>query len=151
MRKLAAAAALVCLALTTPLAGQDDPGPVEVVHDLFVHMKAGNADAMAGLMHDEVRLITTGERDGIPVARVVDVDGWLEGVGSSERVLDERLYDVEVRIEGGLASVWARYDLYVDGMHSHCGVDSFQLVRTEAGWRIIEIADTRTREGCRGS
>jgi hypothetical protein len=53
--------------------------------------------------------------------------------------------------EAGLASVWTSYDLFVDGVHSHCGVDHVLLVRASEGWRIIEISDTRSTEGCRGT
>jgi ketosteroid isomerase-like protein len=145
--------ALTLLCLTaTPLGAQvnaDDP--VAVVEELFAAMKAGNADAMEALLHEDVRLVTTGVRDGTPVARVVDVAGWLEAVRGSERELDERLYDTEVHVDQGLASVWTRYDLFVDGVFSHCGVDAFLLVATGGGWRILSIADTRTQEGCRGS
>ena len=99
-------------------------------------------------MHPEARLVTTGVQDGVPVARTVPVAAWLDGVRNSEAELDERLYGVEVRVAQGLATVWTEYDLLVDGSFSHCGVDAFQLVRTEAGWRILQVTDTRMREGC---
>lgn len=139
-------------ALTAPSRGaaQDSDTPEAVVQALFEAMKAGDVDAMRALFHPEVRLVTTGVQDGTPVARLVPVERWLEGVGSSTRELDERLHDVRTEQDHGLASVWARYDLYVDGAHSHCGVDAFQLVRTADGWRILQIADTRSTEGCTG-
>ena len=82
--------------------------------------------------------------------RVMGVQGWIDGVRASTRVLDERLHDTQVSVEGPLASVWTGYDLFVDGVHSHCGVDHVLLVLTEPGWRIIHLADTRRTEGCRG-
>jgi uncharacterized protein (TIGR02246 family) len=142
---------LLCLALlATPAVAQEADTPAAVVDALFSAMKAGDADAMGALLHPDVRLVTTSNQDGVPVARIVAVDRWLEGVRTSTRQLDERIYDVRVEEDAGLASVWARYDLFVDGAHSHCGVDAFHLVRVDAGWRIIEIADTRSTEGCRG-
>jgi ketosteroid isomerase-like protein len=150
VRKLVVAFVALASMSGIALEAQVADDPRTVVEELFALMKAGDADGMAALLHEDARLITTGVRDGVPGARVVDVPRWLEGVRTSERELDERIYDVEVNVEGGLASVWTRYDLFVDGQHSHCGVDAFQLVRTEAGWRIIAIADTRTTEGCRG-
>jgi len=129
-------------------AAQDTDTPAGVVQALFAAMKAGDVDAMRALFHPDVRLVTTGVQDGAPVARLVPVERWLEGVGSSTRELDERLHDVRTEQDQGLAAVWARYDLYVDGAHSHCGVDAFQLVRTADGWRILQIADTRSTEGC---
>jgi len=97
--------------------GTDDEAAVrQVVTSLFASMKQGDADGMAALMHEEVRLVSTTIRDGVPLARVVGVDGWLQSVGSSERELDEQIYDVEVRVSGSLAMVWTRYDLFVDGL-----------------------------------
>jgi ketosteroid isomerase-like protein len=145
---------LLLTALVTwvaPLRAQQVPGPGDVVEALFVAMKAGDADAMRALMHPDVRLISTSVRDGVPAVQVVAVDGWLRSVGASTRELDERIYDTRVEREGGLASVWTRYDLFVDGSHSHCGVDHVLLVRTGEGWRIIELSDTRSTEGCRGA
>jgi hypothetical protein len=53
-----------------------------------------------------------------------------------------------VHVDGGLASVWTEYAFYVGERLNHCGVDAFHLVRTAEGWRIIDLADTRRREGC---
>lgn len=138
--------------MATPVVAQvDADDPVAVVEALFAAMKAGDADAMRALMHEDVRLVTTGVRDGVPSAQTVDVARWLEGVGQSQRELDERIHDTQAHVDQGLASVWTRYDLFVDGAFNHCGVDAFLLVATEDGWRILSIADTRTQEGCAGS
>ena len=37
---------------------------------------------------------------------------------------------------------------YVGDDMSHCGEDAFQLARTNVGWKIIAIADTRRNEEC---
>jgi hypothetical protein len=86
-------------------------------------------------------------RDGIPAVGS-PLDEFVRGIGSATRFLDERLYETEVRIDGGLATVWARYDFYADSTLSHCGVDAVQLARADTAWLIIHIADTRRREGC---
>ena len=152
MRRLVLA--LVVAATVAPgLAAQNTPDEdavLQMVENLFAYMKDGDAGAMAELMHDDVRLVSTTTRDGVPVTRVMAIEGWLESVGNSERELDEQIHDSLVRVSGGLAVVWTYYDLYVDGQHSHCGVDLFDLVRTSEGWKIIGIADTRSSEGCRG-
>ncbi|MHB1192305.1 MAG: nuclear transport factor 2 family protein [Longimicrobiales bacterium] len=131
-----------------PAAAQEPLGPGEVVAELFRLMKAKDAGAMQGLMHPEARLITTAVRDGVPVASVVPVERWIQGVGSSTRELDERIHDTRVDVSDALASVWTRYDLFVDGALSHCGVDHVLLVLTPGGWKIIHLSDTRTTEGC---
>lgn len=153
MKTLATVLALLCslCVLARPASARQEDGPEQVVDALFAAMKAGDADAMRALLHPDARLVSTSVRDGSPVVEVVAVDGWLAGVAASTRELDERIYDVRTLVDQGLATVWARYDIYVDGVHHHCGVDAFQLVRTAGGWRILDIADTRSTEGCRGA
>jgi hypothetical protein len=48
----------------------------------------------------------------------------------------ERIWSPEVRVRGSIATVWAPYDFWTDGKYSHCGVDAFDLIRTQDGWKI---------------
>ena len=121
---------------------------LEVVTALFDGMRAGDTTAMRATFHPEVRLFTTGTRDGRPVATRVPVEQWLQGVAQSGAFLDERLHDPVVRVSDNLATVWTGYSLYVDDRFSHCGVDAFQLVRTADGWKITQVTDTRRTQDC---
>lgn len=51
----------------------------------------------------------------------------------------ERGYNPTVMVSGPVAMVWLPYDFYQDGKWSHCGVDVFTLLKTEAGWRIATL------------
>lgn len=62
--------------------------------------------------------------------------------------LDERILDYQIKVDGDLAAAWTPYEFYVNDQFSHCGVNSFQLVRTAEGWKISYIIDTRRKEGC---
>jgi hypothetical protein len=61
---------------------------------------------------------------------------------------DERIEFGAIHIDGPLASVWTPYKFYLNGNFSHCGVNSFQLLRTKDGWKIIYLVDTRRKEPC---
>jgi len=50
--------------------------------------------------------------------------------------------------EPSLASVWTPYKFYLNGKISHCGTNSFQLVKMDDGWKIQYILDTR-RKACK--
>lgn len=78
------------------------------------------------------------------------IDAWIGSIGRAPAgaVLDERLANPVVQVDGPLASVWVDYWFYVGERFSHCGVDAFVLAKIEDSWRIISIADTRKREGC---
>jgi hypothetical protein len=63
---------------------------------------------------------------------------------------DERIQFEAIHAETSLASVWTPYSFYINGKRSHCGTNSFQLVKTKDGWKIQYIIDTRRKQGCEG-
>lgn len=76
-------------------------------------------------------------------------DRWLSGVAKSSKRWDERVADVQVRVDGNIAQVWAPYTFYLDGKIRHCGVDAVELLLDATGWKITQLSDTRRTEGCR--
>lgn len=61
---------------------------------------------------------------------------YLADLQASKQVMRERIWNPDVRIHGRIATVWAPYDFWIDGKFSHCGIDAFDLVKTDKGWRI---------------
>lgn len=56
-----------------------------------------------------------------------------------------RIWDVEIQVDGPLATAWVPYVFYVGDQLSHCGVNAFQFAELESGWKIIQVTDTRRR------
>jgi hypothetical protein len=78
------------------------------------------------------------------------INGFLKAVGTPHpAVWDERVQFERVLIDANLASVWAPYEFYLGSKFSHCGYDSFQLVKLADGWKIAHIIDTRRKEKCK--
>ncbi len=111
-------------------------------------MRARDSAVVRSVFHPEARLLATGEREGVPTVQVVPADGFVTAIGSGDEEWDEPFWDPIVQVQDNLATVWTKYAFFRAGTFSHCGVDTFILVRTEDGWRIVSIADTRQREGC---
>lgn len=63
--------------------------------------------------------------------------------------LDERIVFDIVKIDGPLAIIWTPYNFYYNGKFSHCGVNSFQLVKINGEWKIQYLVDTRRKAGCK--
>jgi hypothetical protein len=82
--------------------------------------------------------------------RFEGVDGWITSVGRARAglVLDERLANAIVHVDGDLASVWVDYWFFAGERFSHCGVDAFLLARQQGRWRIFSVVDTRRTTGC---
>jgi len=143
--------AVALFAFPAAACGQDAEAEVEaVVNALFDAMRAGDATAAAALFHPEARLQSIGEQNGQPSLRGDEVAGFIEAIGAPHaEVWDERIWDLQILVDGGLATAWMRYAFYLGDTFSHCGVNAFQLFRDTEGWKILQITDTRRRDDCR--
>ncbi len=59
--------------------------------------------------------------------------------------IEERILSYDIKIDGAMAHAWTPYEFYVNGKLSHKGVNSFQLYKDTAGWKITYIIDTRRK------
>lgn len=135
--------------LARPVHGQDAQREVRAVIDrIFDGMRAADTVAIRSTFHPEFRLAITAFRDGDPVMNLVSGDQFIASIARATEKLDERIADVEIRVDDNLAMVWNRYVFYVGDRLDHCGVDAFTLVRTTDGWKILQVADTQRRDGC---
>ncbi len=122
----------------------------QVVTTLFDGMRTRDTASMRALFHEPVAMRSVSYQKGKAVVEADGLEDWFAGLASAPDtlLLDERLGPAEIRVDGNLASVWVYYEFYVSGRFSHCGADSFQFGRTEAGWKIILLADSRRRTEC---
>lgn len=75
---------------------------------------------------------------------------FVKAVGTPhQEVWDERISFDKILIDANLASVWTPYEFYLDSKFSHCGYNSFQLVKLTEGWHIAHVIDTRRKEQCK--
>ena len=121
-----------------------------VVNQLFAAMKGANASMLRETFADSAVLQTIRRKqDGTFFVQNEKVSDFVDQIGKAKRdSLDERISFESIRIDGPLASVWAPYKFYYAGNFSHCGVNSFQLVRINGRWKIQFLIDTRRRQGC---
>ncbi|HSP11415.1 MAG TPA: hypothetical protein VLO29_02730 [Salegentibacter sp.] len=61
---------------------------------------------------------------------------------------EEVLHDFEISVYGKMANVSTPYSFYLNGEFSHCGVNSFQLMKLEGEWKVIYLVDTRKKKAC---
>lgn len=140
---------LVCVSVVAggpdPVAAQDEAAVVKVVEQFFEGMRTRDSVLMQRTAAPVARMIAVtpgGEVRSLPVA------DFIQRVVGRQQVLDERVFNPEVRVADRLATVLVAYDLTVDGTFSHCGFDAFQLSRLADGWRITQISDSRQMTGC---
>ncbi|MFM7840088.1 MAG: hypothetical protein ACKO6K_11000 [Chitinophagaceae bacterium] len=96
-----------------------------------------------------LQTIKSGGAQGTPILQNESVDEFVQAVGKLKPgVADEQVEFGAVHLDGDLASVWTPYRFFRSGQFSHCGVNSFQLVRGEKGWKIQYLIDTRRKQPC---
>jgi hypothetical protein len=118
---LVAAASLA--AAPSPAAAQSAEAEIEaVVLRLFDGMRSGDSAVVRSAFHPEARLQSVGERDGAVTLRSESVDGFVRAVGTPHpEPWDERIANLEVRVDGDLATAWMDYAFYLGPRFSHCG------------------------------
>jgi len=123
---------------------------LEVVDRLFDGMRARDGEVVASAFHPDAQMAVAVDEDAeAATPPVQSARGFIESVGAGGPSFHEPYFDPEVRIDGNLAHVWTFFQFYAGDEFSHCGYNSFQLVRTERGWEIIFIGYTRRTEDCR--
>ncbi len=120
------------------------------VNQLFEGMKTANAGLVKGAFADSAVLQTIARnREGKTIIRTEEVNAFADFVGKQKQgAADERIQFETIKIDGPLAIVWTPYKFYYNGQFSHCGVNSFQLVRFEGQWKIQYLIDTRRKAPC---
>lgn len=144
---------LVFIFLSVGIAAQANPPEKDSlvrasIDQLFDGMRKGDSTMVRTVMHPEMTLKTcyvakTGETK-IANEQLID---FLNAVGTPHTELwDERIHDVEIKIDDRLAMAWVPYEFYVDDKYSHEGVNVFELVEINGKWLILSITDTRRRK-----
>lgn len=120
------------------------------INQLFDGMKNADAGALKEAFADSAIVQTIGRnKEGQTIIRTDAVRDFMDQVGKMPKgAADERITFETIKIDGPLAVAWTPYKFYYNGNFSHCGVNSFQLVRVSGKWKIQYLIDTRRRQGC---
>jgi hypothetical protein len=121
-----------------------------VINQLFAAMKGASATMLKETFADSAVLQTIRRKqDGTFFVQDEKVSDFVEQIGKAKKdSLDERITFETLKIDGPLAIAWTPYKFYYAGKFSHCGVNSFQLVKINGRWKIQFLIDTRRRQGC---
>jgi hypothetical protein len=140
----------ICLSFWNCVKAQSaDDSVRSAVNQLFTAMKNADSALLVSTFSDSAILQTIVDKNGkiqVKTESVLDFAGQL--VTMQKDFLDERIVFDVVRIDGPLAIAWTPYKFYYKGKFSHCGTNSFQLVRINGNWKIQYLVDTRRMQGC---
>ena len=120
------------------------------VNKMFKAMKDADASALKSCFGDSIVFQTIArDKDGNLEVRNESTTDFIDFISKQKPgVADERITFETVKVDGPLAIAWTPYNFYYNGLFSHCGVNSFQLVRFNGIWKIQYIIDTRRKQPC---
>lgn len=73
---------------------------------------------------------------------------WVQTERADGRARIERYWSPTVLVRGHIAVVWTPYEFWLDGKRSHCGIDTFDLLKLDGRWRVANAMWTVEPEGC---
>jgi hypothetical protein len=143
MRRLIGLAILTSAACVICPAADMDPGAV--AQKLFDAMAAHDGAGARALFIPDANLVAVSP-DG--KVTVTPIEKWTDRLSSSKDSWLERMWSPKVQERNAIATVWGQYDFHLNGKFTHCGIDTFTLVKTNGEWRIVALAFTRETSAC---
>jgi hypothetical protein len=129
----------------------DEKAVIEVVEQFFQGLSAKDSTALRGAMLPHGTISSVREIDGRRVVRYQEYEQFFENIAMEENDFLERMWEPMVLINGDVAMLWTPYDFYFNGSFSHCGIDAFNLLKTDAGWKIAGTVYSVVKTGCEES
>ena len=122
---------------------------IATLNTFFEGMKKADTTLLKSSLSESAILQTISEKGGNTSVRNENLSDVIKSIGQlAPGAADEKIEIGTLLIDAGLASVWTPYKFYYKEKFSHCGVNSFQLVRMNNTWKIQYIIDTRRTTGC---
>jgi hypothetical protein len=126
----------------------EDASPSALAQRLFDAMAAHDGAAAKALFTPDANLIAVAP-DG--KVTVTPIEKWTDRISSSKDKWLERMWSPKLQEHNAIATVWGEYDFHLNGKFTHCGIDTFTLVKTGGEWRIAALAFTRETSACPSS
>lgn len=127
--------------------GQQNNDIEKPIRNLFLGMKNADSELVKSAFAENA-LLQTITKDGL--VKSDSIQDFITSVSKfTKGDLDERITVEAVHTDGNLASVFTPYSFYLKGKLSHCGANSFQLVKQNNEWKIQYIIDTRRKDNCK--
>ena len=146
---------LICLFTSTISFSQDSFSEVDaqqVIDTFFEGFHKGDTLLMKSVMAEDLVMQTVfTTKEGENKISINLAEELLIAIANrpTNQKWDERLLDYKIEGDGNLAHVWTPYEFWYNGTFSHCGANSFTLAKTDAGWKIIHLIDSRRKESCK--
>ena len=130
----------------------DDEAAVKAVVDQFFEaFHAQDTVRLQAFAAPDIVLQSIGKNnEGKVLWRKEKFENFVKSIGSIPETtkFEEKLLSYSIQVDGVMANAWTEYEFWINGQFSHCGVNSFHMVKLEGEWKISYLIDTRRRAAC---
>jgi len=123
----------------------------QTINAMIAAMRKGDSALLKSVLSKDMELQSVAtDKMGKVSLTTTSANDLLTSIGTPHSaVYDERIVFGGIKIDGALASAWAPYKFYLGDTFSHCGVNFFQLAKTQDGWKIIHIGYSVRTDNCK--
>ncbi|WAC02639.1 nuclear transport factor 2 family protein [Lacinutrix neustonica] len=123
----------------------------QTITTFFEGFHKQDSTIIKSVIYKDVILQSIGKnRAGIIQLETQDFPKFLKSIVAipKDQSFEEKLLRYHIQVDGNMANAWTDYTFWFNGVFSHCGVNSFQLIKENDQWKIFYLVDTRRREDC---
>lgn len=127
----------------------DEAAVLAVVDQFMTAISTNDLELMASVQLPDGMTYRAGPAEGGGVQVVGRPNSyWVQPERADGRARIERYWSPTVLVRGHIAVVWTPYEFWLDGKRSHCGIDTFDLVKMDGSWRVANAMWTVEPDGC---
>jgi hypothetical protein len=122
----------------------------QTINNLFEGMRKSDTSLLRSAFSEGAIMQSVNKnQDGVVTIQSEPLDSFIYFIAKPHSLLyDERITFDLIKVDNDLAIAWTPYKFYLGEKFSHCGVDSYQLVKIKGVWKIQYFIDTRRKEKC---
>ena len=139
----------LCLTASSQTVSSEDVK--QTILDFFKAFHQQDTTALRSMVKEGIVMQTiVKDEEGKATLNTTEFSNFLKSIASipKQNTFEEKLLDFTIQVDGDMANAWTPYEFWYNGTFSHCGVNSFQLMKQGEGWKIIYLIDTRRRSNC---
>jgi len=115
------------------------------INNMFDAMREHNGKKLLAQFTQQAILERVNEKNEVVSSELNEFAAF---VNETSKHLDEQIFNIKVNESDNLASAWVPFAFYLDGKLSHCGVNSFQLVKQKKQWKVRYLMDNSFTGDC---
>lgn len=128
--------------------GDEKKAVIKIAQQFFDTLEKGDSLAFSGLFLQEAFIhYVSEENDSVRIGS----RSAFKTRFSPDRIIKEKMKEtgVNIQVHERIAMAWIPYDLWINDVYSHCGVDVFTLLQTKSGWKIASLSFSMEKNNCR--